>query len=223
MWKSDNGAVEVDAVAVHHEPVADAVAYRVATPTGVVVISGDTRVCAGVEAISAGADVLVHEACRATTIRDAIRGTSFEPRVQLSRRYGCPRRSRRDRATVPHLVLTHLIPPPGNNEDSRAFATDVRSGGYTGAVTVGTDLFSVEIDPLKQQADRKLHAEYFGLVGERKPACFGGVDTGLTGDEFVGEALHFLVIGVREQLRLHTVPNDDRVGEFTVGDVQPSS
>jgi mRNA degradation ribonuclease J1/J2 len=37
--------VEVESVAVHHEPVPDAVAYRVTTPDGSVVISGDTRVC----------------------------------------------------------------------------------------------------------------------------------------------------------------------------------
>ena len=41
--------VAVEAVLVHHEPVEEAVAYRVTTPDGVVVISGDTRVCAEVE------------------------------------------------------------------------------------------------------------------------------------------------------------------------------
>ena len=45
VWTSPDGAVRVLAVAVHHEPVPDAVAFRVETPDGVVVISGDTRVC----------------------------------------------------------------------------------------------------------------------------------------------------------------------------------
>ena len=68
VWSSDDGSVRVLAVAVHHEPVPDAVAYRVETPDGVVVISGDTRVCDEVEQPSAGADVLVHEACRTSAL-----------------------------------------------------------------------------------------------------------------------------------------------------------
>lgn len=42
VWQSTDGAVTVDAVQVHHEPVTGAVAYRVATPDATVVISGDT-------------------------------------------------------------------------------------------------------------------------------------------------------------------------------------
>jgi hypothetical protein len=45
VWASEDGTVRVDAVGVHHEPVREAVAYRVATPDGVVVVSA-TRVCA---------------------------------------------------------------------------------------------------------------------------------------------------------------------------------
>ena len=47
------------------------------------------------------------------------------------------------RAGVPHLVLTHLIPAPTTDAGSAAFEADVRSGGYTGRVTVGTDLTTV--------------------------------------------------------------------------------
>ena len=45
VWRSADGEVWVTAVAVHHQPVDPAVAYRVDTPDGSVVISGDTRVC----------------------------------------------------------------------------------------------------------------------------------------------------------------------------------
>ena len=44
-----------------------------------------------------------------------------------------------------HVVLTHLIPPPDDEVDAEAFAADVREGGYTGRVTVGTDLPRVEV------------------------------------------------------------------------------
>lgn len=143
VWSTPDGSVEVMSVAVHHEPV-DAVAYRVRTPDGVVVISGDTRVCDEVGALCDGADILVHEACRTTAMAELIAGTVFETifsyhadTVALG--------AMAQRAGVPHLVLTHLIPVPESPEDEAAFESDVRRGGYTGRVTVGQDLTTVGI------------------------------------------------------------------------------
>ena len=134
----------VEAVAVRHEPVEDAVAYRVTTPDGVIVISGDTRVRDEVEQFTAGADVLVHEACRRTALRDHIAGTPLETifdyhadTVALG--------GLAERAGVAHLLLTHLIPAPANAEQEAAFERDVRAGGYTGPVTVGRDLVRVDL------------------------------------------------------------------------------
>jgi ribonuclease Z len=144
VWRSDDGAVRVQAVAVHHEPVPDAVAYRVDTPDGAVVVSGDTRVCDEVEALSMGADVLVHEACRTSVLAPRIAGTVFETifsyhadTVALG--------GLAARAGVPHVVLTHLIPPPETAEDAAGFADDLRRGGYDGRITVGEDLVTVSI------------------------------------------------------------------------------
>jgi ribonuclease Z len=138
------GGVRVLAVGVHHEPVPEAVAYRVETPDGVVVVSGDTRVCDEVEELARGADVLVHEACRTTTMAPLIAGTVFETifsyhadTVALG--------AMAARAEVPHVVLTHLIPPPDAPGDAEAFAADLRTGGYTGRVSVGEDLLTVRI------------------------------------------------------------------------------
>ena len=78
VWTSDHGLVRVLAVAVHHEPVPEAVAYRIETPDATVVVSGDTRVCSEVEQLSVGADVLVHEACRTSALQPLIAGTVFE-------------------------------------------------------------------------------------------------------------------------------------------------
>ena len=36
------------------------------------------------------------------------------------------------RAGVPHVVLTHLIPPPDAPDDAERFAEDLRAGGYGG-------------------------------------------------------------------------------------------
>ena len=43
-------------------------------------------------------------------------------------------------------MLTHLIPAPTTPEQEQAFANDVRSGGFTGDVTVGRDLMCFDVD-----------------------------------------------------------------------------
>jgi ribonuclease Z len=131
-------------VAVHHEPVEPAVAYRVDTPDGSVVVSGDTVACDEVAELARGVDVLVHEACRASALADQVAGTPFATIFgyhadtvalgALARRAG-----------VGHLVLTHLIPAPASPAEEEAFAEDVRRGGYTGPVTVGRDLTVVPV------------------------------------------------------------------------------
>jgi ribonuclease Z len=144
VWRSPDGDVVVEAVGVHHEPVKEAVAYRITTPSAVVVVSGDTRVCAEVAALADGADLLVHEACRTSAMAPLIAGTAFEQifdyhadTVALGRLAAG--------IEVGHLLLTHLIPPPEGPEAEQAFADDVREGGYVGPLTVGHDLLAVEL------------------------------------------------------------------------------
>lgn len=144
VWRSADGEVAVDAVAVHHEPVREAVAYRVRAGDRVVVVSGDTRVCDEVRDLARGADVLVHEACRSSAMRASIEGTPFEhifeyhaDSVALGGLAGA--------AEVGHLVLTHLIPAPVTDAHAEAFVADVRRGGYAGPLTVGVDLMSFEL------------------------------------------------------------------------------
>jgi ribonuclease Z len=145
VWRSADGSVRVSAVLVHHEPVEPAVAYRVESPDGVVVISGDTRACEEVEALSAGADVLVHEACRASALAESVAGTPLEA-VFSYHADSVAVGALAERAGVGHLMLTHLIPQPANDEDSAAYEADVRAGGYRGIVTIGTDLARATLD-----------------------------------------------------------------------------
>jgi ribonuclease Z len=143
VWQS--GEVVVTSIEVHHEPLVPAVAYRVDTPDGAVVISGDTAVCSEMETLARGADVLIHEATRAGLLRrilaanpDAMRRnggivayhTDTVEVGALAQRIG-----------VPTLVLTHLIPPPSTEAHREGFVEDVRSGGYAGDVVVGYDLY----------------------------------------------------------------------------------
>ena len=144
VWTSDDGQVRVLAVAVHHEPVPEAVAYRVETPDGAVVISGDTRVCDEVANLAEGADVLVHEACRATAMAPLIAGTVFETIFSYHADTAALGRMAAD-VGVPHVVLTHLIPPVESPADAAAFAQDLRDGGYEGRITVGEDLTTIQL------------------------------------------------------------------------------
>ena len=131
--RSDDGAVRV--LRRRRAPRAGARRGRPTgsrRPTARSSISGDTRVCAEVErAGGRGADVLVHEACRTSALAPLIAGTTFETifsyhadTVALG--------AMAARAGVPHVVLTHLIPPPDRPSDAEAFADDLRDGGYRG-------------------------------------------------------------------------------------------
>ena len=143
VWASPDRAVVVESVAVHHEPVPDAVAYKVTTPDGSVVISGDTRVCQEVEDFSRYANVLVHEVVRRAPLAFII---EHIPRIKSILDYhadSIPLGAMAQRAQVNTLLLTHLGPPPQNEADEQGFSDDIKSGGYTGHVLVGRDLMSV--------------------------------------------------------------------------------
>lgn len=144
VWRSADGAVRVQAVAVRHEPVPDAVAYRIDTPDGAVVVSGDTRVCTEVEELSRDVDVLVHEAARVRALQPAIAGTDFE-HIFSYHADSVAVGEMAARAGVRHLVLTHLIPQPVDAAQAAKFADDVRAGGYAGPVTVGRDLDTITV------------------------------------------------------------------------------
>lgn len=140
VWSRDD--VVVTAIAVHHEPVSPAVAYRVDTPAGSVVISGDTIVCDEVADLATGADVLVYEAMRFDRIE------ALPERRRFILDYHADTRLIGTQAAdlgVPKLVLTHLIPAPGNDQERAEFVADIRSGGFLGDVLVADDLDVVTV------------------------------------------------------------------------------
>jgi ribonuclease Z len=133
VWRG--GEVTVSAVRVQHYPVESAVAYRVDTPAGAVVVSGDTVPCLEVETLARGAALLVHEAIRGTLIRTTPFHFVADYHADTVALGAMARR-----AGVPKLVLTHLIPPPASEEQEDVFVAEVRRGGYTGEIVVGQDL-----------------------------------------------------------------------------------
>jgi len=142
VWEADG--VRVLACAVHHHPVDPAVAYRVETPDGVVVISGDTIICDEVEDLARGCDVLVHEAFRVDSFVErtgdpsaATIGDYHSDTVAL----GAMAR----RADPGVLMVTHMVPAPRDEAEKQLFAGDIRAGGYEGDLIVCDDLDSVSI------------------------------------------------------------------------------
>jgi ribonuclease Z len=133
VWR--DGPVRVSACAVHHEPVRPAVAYRVDTPDGSIVISGDTRACAEIAALAAGAEVVVHEVIRSGAVQGTFASTVTDyhaDSVALGELMG--------QTDVPVLMLTHIIPAPASAADEQALVAEIRQGGYLGTVIVGKDL-----------------------------------------------------------------------------------
>lgn len=139
VWRS--GDVVVKAGQVRHEPVEGAVGYRVETPDGVVTISGDTLVCDEMVALAEGADVVVYEALRFAMMPpeapNAFILDYHADTVEIGKQAAA--------LNTPTLVLTHLIPPPQNEEQEQGFYDDVRSGGYEGELIVANDLTSVTL------------------------------------------------------------------------------
>ena len=140
VWRAAD--VRVLAGRVRHEPVRPAVGYRVETPDGVVVVSGDTVVCDEVADLAVGTDVLVYEAIRFSVVRALPEQRRFildyhADTVAIGRQA--------EKLGVSCLVLTHLIPPPRSDDDEQAFEDDVRSGGYTGDVVVARDLTTLTL------------------------------------------------------------------------------
>lgn len=135
--------VKVDAFSVRHEPVEPAVGYRITTPEGVIVISGDTSVCAEVEAAASGAQVLVHEAFCRRAIPEGSLSTPDSLAAYHSDTVALGAMARR--LDVDTLILTHLIPPIANENVRDAFIDDVRDAGFDGRLIVADDLTRVSL------------------------------------------------------------------------------
>jgi ribonuclease Z len=121
---------------VDHSPIEAAVGYRITDPRHSVAVSGDTAVCDGIRQLSGGADILIHQAIDSTRVAPELLTWNASARSvgELARTTGASR-----------LVLTHLIPPPGDPAAERAFVDQARSGGYSGQVIVAADLLRIPL------------------------------------------------------------------------------
>lgn len=141
----EKGDVRVSAVAVRHEPIVPAVAYRVDTAAGSVVVSGDTAVCPTLERLASEATVLVQELFRAKALPE---GLLSDPESIASYHSDVTHVGEMaHRAGIGTLLLTHVIPPPTSAESKVDIINDIRRAGYRGPVIVADDLDHVDFSP----------------------------------------------------------------------------
>jgi ribonuclease Z len=161
VWSS--GDVKVNAIRSTHIP--GHTSYRVDTPAGSVVIGGDagndvfapprpSSTSAQVETLATGADVIVHSAIHPVMGPD--RDSGMPPPIFNRQSSASDLGAMANRVNAKHLVLTHLIPPPGapqqglwkvpggalTEEDYRKVAQDA---GFEGQVVVAKDLVSLRL------------------------------------------------------------------------------
>ena len=161
VWKS--GDVSVSAISTTH--IAGSLAFRVDSPAGSVVIGGDasnskpsppreSSTSEAVEALAAGADVLVHSAMHPVFAPD--KDSGFPPMAYYRQSNATDLGSMAERAEIGHLVLTHMIPAldsashgpwpvPGGPLGAEDFETAVRDSGFRGRVTIGRDLTTIRL------------------------------------------------------------------------------
>jgi ribonuclease Z len=121
---------------VDHHPVAPAVGYRIEVDDVAVAISGDTAVCDGVRALARDADALVHE---------AVLTARASPELLAWNAGAVSVGEMTSTVGTRMLVLTHLLPAPRDAADENAFATEVRAGGWSGALHVARDHLRLEL------------------------------------------------------------------------------
>ena len=157
------GDVKVSAVRSTH--IAGHASYRVDTPAGSVVIGGDagndafspprtSSTSAQVETLAKGADVIVHSAIHPVMGPD--RDSGMPPPIFHRQSSASDLGAMAQRAVAKHLVLTHLIPPPGAPSQGTwkvpggalteaNYQKAAQDGGFTGNIVVATDLASIRL------------------------------------------------------------------------------
>ena len=163
VWSS--GDLQVRAIRSTHVP--GHVSYRVDTPAGSVVIGGDassdlvapqrnSSTSDEVERLAKGADIIVHSAIH--PIMGPGKGSGMFPYAYYRQSTASDLGAMAQRAGAKYLVLTHLIPPIGANQQypfkvpgkpltEADYIKAAQDGGFTGHIIVGTDLASLRLPP----------------------------------------------------------------------------
>jgi ribonuclease Z len=155
--------VKVSAIRSTH--IAGHVSYRVDTPAGSVVIGGDagndklapprpTSTSDQVERLAKGAEVIVHSTIH--PVMGPERDSGMPPPVFHRQSTAGDLGAMAQRAGAAHLVLTHLIPPPGAPAQGAwkvpggpltetSYMQAAADGGFKGQILVAKDLLSLRL------------------------------------------------------------------------------
>jgi ribonuclease Z len=161
VWAS--GDVKVSAVRSTHIP--GHASYRVDTPAGSVVVGGDagndafgpprpSSTSAQVEALAKDADIIVHSTIHPVMGPD--RDSGMPPPVFYRQSTASDLGAMAKRAGAKHLVLTHLIPPPGAPTQgvwkvpggaltAADYTKAAQDGGFSGNIMVAADLATLRL------------------------------------------------------------------------------
>ena len=161
VWTS--GDVKVSAVRSTHIP--GHASYRIDTPAGSVVVGGDagndafapprpSSTSAQVETLAKGADIIVHSTIHPVMGPD--RDSGMPPPVFYRQSTASDLGAMAKRTGAKHLVLTHLIPPPGAATQgvwkvpggaltAADYSKAAQDGGFSGNVVVATDLATLRL------------------------------------------------------------------------------
>jgi ribonuclease Z len=139
VWNS--AGVRVLAAPTDHRPVEPTIGFRVEYDGASVVLAGDSVPCDTLDALTSGADALVH-----TVIRKDIIAQVQQQRLKDILDYHSSveqAAATAARAGVGTLVLTHYVPAiqPGQEDQWRALAATE----FSGRIELGDDLHRVEI------------------------------------------------------------------------------
>jgi ribonuclease Z len=144
----DQDGLKIQAFLVNHDPVEPAYGYRIDYGGRAAVVSGDTKKVANMVRFSRGADVLVHEALNPDMVEmlaSALDQTGNKRAGTMARQVIAYHTTPVEvaeiakEAGVPHLVMTHMVPPLRNALMRRMFMRGVTAARGAGDTVLGYD------------------------------------------------------------------------------------
>jgi ribonuclease Z len=152
----DTDGLKISAFLVNHDPVEPAYAYRIEYGGRVAVVSGDTKTVPNMVRFSRGADLLVHETLNPDMVE--MLATALDqtgnPRAGTMARQVIEYHTTpvevagiAKEAGVPHLVMTHMVPPLRNALMRRMFMRGVAEARGVGDTMLGYDGLLITLPP----------------------------------------------------------------------------
>jgi len=131
---------------IHFQPYLDSLAYRVDTPAGSVVITGDCGPCASVVRFAQGADIMVCCIAGSDKAADFSEVRQFSESFDMWHAMVDPAGAARiaEEAGVKKLVMVHLA-ECYNDPEVLAQAVATAQGIFSGQVVVGEDLMEITV------------------------------------------------------------------------------